>query len=214
MNSNILSSIKSGTNFIFEAGPGSGKTTSLIETLRKILDEPTGIINTQRQKIACITYTNVAANEITERLQNNSTTVHVSTIHSFLWNQIGQYQSELREIIRNINADREDPKKYVSNLNLDETDITYVDGYADLSKGEISHDDLLEISFHMYKNHSPLRHLTKCQYPIIFLDEYQDTQPQVIEILKCLLESEPKDPIETSRFSVGLFGDSMQRAVS
>ena len=210
MNSNILSSIKSGTNFIFEAGPGSGKTTSLIQTLRKILDEPAGIINTQRQKIACITYTNVAANEITERLQNNSTTVHVSTIHSFLWNQIGQYQSELREIIRNINADREDPKKYVSNLNLDDTEITYVDGYADLSKGEISHDDLLEISFHMYRNHSSLRHLTKCQYPIIFLDEYQDTQPQVIEILKCLLESEPKDPIEPSRFSVGLFGDSMQ----
>lgn len=210
MNSNILSSIKSGTNFIFEAGPGSGKTTSLIQTLREILDEPGGIINTQRQKIACITYTNVAANEITERLQNNSTTVHVSTIHSFLWNQIGHYQSELREIIRNINADRENSKKYASNLDLDEVEIKYVDGYADLSKGEISHDDLLEISFHMYKNHSSLRHLTKCQYPIIFLDEYQDTQPRVIEILQCLLESEPKDPIEPSKFSVGLFGDSMQ----
>lgn len=210
MNSNILSSIKSGTNFIFEAGPGSGKTTSLIQTLREILDEPGGIINTQRQKIACITYTNVAANEITQRLQNNSTTVHVSTIHSFLWNQIGHYQSELREIIRNINADREDSKKYVSNLDLDDVEIKYVDGYADLSKGEISHDDLLEISFHMYKNHSPLRHLTKCQYPIIFLDEYQDTQPRVIAILQCLLESEPKDPIEPSKFSVGLFGDSMQ----
>jgi DNA helicase II len=210
MNSNILSSIKSGTNFIFEAGPGSGKTTSLIQTLRKILDEPGGIINTQRQKIACITYTNVAANEITERLQNNSTTVHVSTIHSFLWNQIGHYQSELREIIRNINADRENPKKYVPNLDLDEVEIKYIDGYADLSKGEISHDDLLEISFHMYENHSPLRHLTKCRYPIIFLDEYQDTQPRVIEILQCLLESEPKDPTEPSKFSVGLFGDSMQ----
>ena len=210
MNSNILSSIKSGTNFVFEAGPGSGKTTSLIQTLREILDEPGGIINAQRQKIACITYTNVAANEITERLKNNSTTVHVSTIHSFLWNQIGHYQSELREIISNINADRESSKKYVSNLNLDDAEIKYIDGYADLSKGEISHDDLLEISFHMYKIHSPLRHLTKCQYPIIFLDEYQDTQPQVIEILKCLLESEPKDPIEPSRFSVGLFGDSMQ----
>lgn len=210
MNSNILSSIKSGTTFVFEAGPGSGKTTSLIQTLREILDEPGGIINAQRQKIACITYTNVAANEITERLKNNSTTVHVSTIHSFLWNQIGHYQSELREIISNINADRESSKKYVSNLNLDDAEIKYIDGYADLSKGEISHDDLLEISFHMYKIHSPLRHLTKCQYPIIFLDEYQDTQPQVIEILKCLLESEPKDPIEPSRFSVGLFGDSMQ----
>lgn len=210
MNSNILSSIKSGTNFIFEAGPGSGKTTSLIQTLRKILDEPGGIINTQRQKIACITYTNVAANEITERLQNSSTTVHVSTIHSFLWNQIGHYQSELREIIRNINADRENSKKYVPNLDLDDVEIKYIDGYADLSKGEISHDDLLEISFHMYKNHSPLRHLTKCRYPIIFLDEYQDTQPRVIAILQCLLESEPKDPSEPSKFSVGLFGDSMQ----
>ena len=167
-------------------------------------------MNTQRQKIACITYTNVAANEITDRLQSNSSTVHVSTIHSFLWKQIGHYQSELREIINNVNADRKGSKKYVSNLDLDDVEIKYIDGYADLSKGEISHDDLLEISFHMYKDHPPLRHLTKCQYPIIFLDEYQDTQPRVIEILKCLLESEPKDPLEPSRFSVGLFGDSMQ----
>lgn len=88
MNSEIFASIQCGKNFIFEAGPGSGKTTSLIQTLRKILDQPGDTINTQKQKIACITFTNVAANEIIERLDDDSNVVQVSTIHSFLWNQI------------------------------------------------------------------------------------------------------------------------------
>lgn len=211
MNSKLFSSIQTGTNFIFEAGPGSGKTTSLIQTLQEILAQPDNIIDTRRQKIACITYTNVAANEIVTRLQNDSNMVHVSTIHSFLWKQISHYQLELHRIIKQINNDRNRPtNKRIPNLNLKNIEISYVDGYADLSKGEISHDDLLEIAFHMFKEHSPLRHLTRCQYPIIFLDEYQDTQPLVIDTLASLLQSDPTEPYGATRFTVGLFGDSMQ----
>lgn len=211
MNSEIFASIQSGKNFIFEAGPGSGKTTSLIETLQQILKEPDNIINTQKQKIACITFTNVAANEITERLNDSSNIVHVSTIHSFLWNQISRYQSELRDVITNINDDPSRPnKKFISNLDLNNVEIRYVDGYADLTKGEISHDDLLEIAYHMFKHYPALDHLTRCRYPIVFLDEYQDTQPIVIDTLKHILMLEPRGNFRYTRFLVGLFGDSMQ----
>lgn len=211
MNSETFASIQSGKNFIFEAGPGSGKTTSLIETLQQILKEPDKIINTQKQKIACITFTNVAANEITERLNDGSNIVHVSTIHSFLWNQISRYQSELRDVITNINDDPSRPKKkFISNLDLNNVEIRYVDGYADLTKGEISHDDLLEIAYHMFKHYPALDHLTRCRYPIVFLDEYQDTQPIVIDTLKHILMLKPRENFGHTRFLVGLFGDSMQ----
>lgn len=211
MNSETFASIQSGKNFIFEAGPGSGKTTSLIETLQQILKEPDNIINTQKQKIACITFTNIAANEITERLNDGSDIVHVSTIHSFLWHQISRYQSELRDVITNINDDPSRPKKkFVSKLVLDNVKIRYVDGYADLTKGEISHDDLLEIAYHMFKQYPALDHFTRCRYPIVFLDEYQDTQPVVIDTLKHILKLRPRDKFGYTRFLVGLFGDSMQ----
>jgi DNA helicase II len=211
MNSETFASIQSSQNFVFEAGPGSGKTRSLIETLKQILKEPGNIINTQKQKIACITFTNVAANEITERLDDDSNIVHVSTIHSFLWNQISRYQSELRYVITNINDDPSRPeKKFIANLDLNNVEIRYVDGYADLTKGEISHDDLLDIAYHMFKHYPALGHLTRCRYPIIFLDEYQDTQPIVIDTLKHISKLKPGEKFGYTRFLVGLFGDSMQ----
>ena len=64
MNVSIFKTIQDGSNFIFEAGPGSGKTTTLIRTLHQILKAPDNIIDPTSQKIACITFTNVAANEI------------------------------------------------------------------------------------------------------------------------------------------------------
>lgn len=173
MNDNIFKTIQNGSNFIFEAGPGSGKTTTLIRTLHQILMAPDSIIDPTSQKIACITFTNVAANEIKERLGTNFDAVHVSTIHSFLWQLISSFQNELRRTLGIFN-DRLGPsnKRYVPNLNLDSINIEYVDHYADLSKGEISHDDLLELAFHMIEEYSTLRHLIKCQYSILLLDEY------------------------------------------
>lgn len=211
MNDNIFKTIQDGSNFIFEAGPGSGKTTTLIRTLHQILMAPDGIIDPTSQKIACITFTNVAANEIRERLGANFNAVHVSTIHSFLWQVIRSFQNELRRALCIFN-DRLGPsnKRYIPNLNLDSINIEYVDHYADLSKGEISHDDVLELAFHMIEEYSTLRHLIKCQYPVLLLDEYQDTQDIVIETLSLLIEADSQTAFGKIDFRVGLFGDSMQ----
>ena len=211
MNVSIFKTIQDGSNFIFEAGPGSGKTTTLIRTLHQILKAPDNIIDPTSQKIACITFTNVAANEIKERLGGDLDAVHVSTIHSFLWQHISSFQNELRRALYTFN-DRLGPsnKRYIPNLNLGERDIDYVDHYADLSKGEISHDDVLELAFHMIEEYSTLRHLIKCQYPILLLDEYQDTQDIVIETLSQLIKADSQTAFGKTDFRVGLFGDSMQ----
>jgi DNA helicase-2/ATP-dependent DNA helicase PcrA len=91
----VIDTIKAGRSFILEAGAGSGKTWTLIEVLKFILMEYGASLLKSSQHIACITYTNVAANEIHERIENDPL-VFVSTIHEFLWSVIEKYQSELR----------------------------------------------------------------------------------------------------------------------
>ena len=47
------------------------------------------------RKIVCITYTNIAKDEIIERTEHNEL-IHVGTIHDFLWECIKKFQSELK----------------------------------------------------------------------------------------------------------------------
>lgn len=68
------------------SGPGAGKTHWLINHIRNVAKKSTNLASVR--KIICITYTNVAANEIIERLDEYLDKVDVSTIHSFLYRYI------------------------------------------------------------------------------------------------------------------------------
>ena len=74
------------TNFRVFAGPGAGKTTWLIQHLIKILKTSCRLHKTR--KIACITYTNVAAEEVMNKLECEKCRFDISTIHSFLYRNI------------------------------------------------------------------------------------------------------------------------------
>jgi len=74
------------TNFRVFAGPGAGKTTWLIDHLRNILKTSCRLNITR--KIACITYTNVAAEEVMDKLLCDKCKFDISTIHSFLYRNI------------------------------------------------------------------------------------------------------------------------------
>jgi DNA helicase II / ATP-dependent DNA helicase PcrA len=96
------------TNFKVYAGPGAGKTTWLIKHLEKVLKNSSRLGKTGR--IACITYTNVAADEIINRLKSDKSRFDISTIHSFLYRNIVKPFSYLieysddDEILFNINV--------------------------------------------------------------------------------------------------------------
>lgn len=77
-------------SFIMKAGAGSGKTTSLIKGLSRVVARHGDRLKKTRQRIACITYTDIAATEIWRDVGNNPL-VHVSTIHSFM-----PFQSDIR----------------------------------------------------------------------------------------------------------------------
>lgn len=93
----IFNSIDQNENIIFSSGAGSGKTYSLVESLKHIINKHGSRLKVHNQKIICITYTNVAVEEVKNRL-GNSELVLVSTIHERIWELIKDYQKELVKI--------------------------------------------------------------------------------------------------------------------
>lgn len=78
------------THFRILAGPGAGKTYWLVNHIKKVIRHSKRLGPNQR--IACISYTTVAADEIESRLGPAAAHVDVSTIHSFLYrNLVGPY---------------------------------------------------------------------------------------------------------------------------
>ena len=86
--------LDAGNSFRFEAGAGSGKTHALIKALEYLIEQRSTTLLRQNQQIACITYTNVACDEIKERIDSHPA-VYVSTIHAFCWSMIKDFQSYL-----------------------------------------------------------------------------------------------------------------------
>jgi DNA helicase-2/ATP-dependent DNA helicase PcrA len=68
------------------AGPGAGKTHWLVEQIKHVITKSDRLGPSRR--IACISYTSVAAEEIKERLGSAAAHVDVSTIHSFLYRSV------------------------------------------------------------------------------------------------------------------------------
>lgn len=93
----IINSISKNQSIIFNSGAGAGKTYALIESLKYVVNQYQKRLRDHKQKIICITYTNVATEEIRGRL-GNSDLVLVSTIHERIWDLIKNYKKELVQI--------------------------------------------------------------------------------------------------------------------
>lgn len=216
-------------SFLMIAGAGSGKTTSLIKALTEILDKQGERLKLRRQKVACITYTDIAAGEIWADVRNNPL-VHVSTIHSFLWLLVRSFQSDIQEWA----AHRIDeklvelrkaavsfgPRVQQRTRERNQSDIaryeqqkarisgvrsfTYGTG-SDYVNGILGHDDIIKMVPHLIVERPLMRSLLVQQYPFLFVDESQDTAENVVMALK-LVDEELGD-----KFCLGFFGDPMQR---
>ncbi|MEZ2658120.1 UvrD-helicase domain-containing protein [Aneurinibacillus aneurinilyticus] len=122
----IYNSIDKNESIIFNSGAGAGKTYALIESLRYVINKYGKNLKEHNQKIICITYTNVATEEVKERL-GNTDLVLVSTIHERIWGLIKDYKKELVQIhkeklkdeIDNLEEELEKEKKYEKYRELD-----------------------------------------------------------------------------------------------
>lgn len=288
--------VDSFNSFRFNAGAGAGKTYALIETLKYVAVNK--IVATRSpKKVACITYTNVAVNEINKRL-GNSDTVHVSTIHVRLWEIIKKAQPQLlichkdkiEEVMKQNNNKlndasnrdvrffselNEEQKKefidfavntkdlfyrykkmsaksfksaYASNSAVDKPiflnkcllnvkNFQHVVGLlyknksleeclARIETGEekrvsydskvnsdrlhymkFSHDTLLEYGLKLVKEYPILCRIIIDSYPYFFIDEFQDTDRNVVKFLKTIHDYAAK---HNKEWMVGYFGDTAQ----
>lgn len=68
---NLRYCIDNNLCFRLEAGAGAGKTYSLIESIKHLISTQANSLLIKNQRIACITYTNVAKTEIKDRTDNH-----------------------------------------------------------------------------------------------------------------------------------------------
>jgi len=285
----IFQCIDNYDDMIFNAGAGAGKTFALIESLKYIIEEKGDRLNHHNQNVICITYTNVATNEIKERLGNTSL-VKVSTIHERLWDLIKNYQKQLVKIhyeklqdeLKIVNEELSENDKFEKYRDISDKDsflqsmIEHKDDYYQnkdklaavfkesiksfldsqyhmllsnvsnfksligkiykiknyekcielidnneyreviydarfntdrLHKMMISHDTLLEYSFKIINNYDMVKQIIIDKYPYILVDEYQDTDENVVKILNLL--SLYSEQINHKLF-IGYFGDTAQ----
>lgn len=195
----ILKLIDDNRNFLLSGGAGSGKTYSLVSVINEIY------YRNPVAKIVCITYTNAAVREIENRVLNKN--IEISTIHDFLWKSISSFQNELKAtLIESINDSKVKYKNITVDIPYDnefENGIKYTE-YLRLSDGCISHDEIITLANQMFKKYPKLCNILNSKYDYILVDEYQDTFPEVIEILLDCLRGAGKQSI------IGFFGDSMQ----
>ncbi len=214
-------------SFIVTAGAGSGKTTSLIKALERVIETHGQSMLMRRQRVACITYTEVAANEIREDVAADNL-VHVSTIHSFYWTIASTFQAdikawvqkELREHLDGLlnkvfgpkvqqktkDKNKKDQARYAKYLEAVSKVSTFRYGVAsDYEEGVLGHEDILKLCNYLLQQKPLFRRVVALNFPFIFIDESQDTFPEVVESLK-MVEAQMRD-----RFCLGFFGDPMQK---
>lgn len=195
----IIDTLQKGESFRVEAGAGSGKTYSLNKVIEWIQNNKLSEYVQKKQNVVCITYTNAAVDVILERLPKNSF-ILPSTIHSFAWNAIKQYQSFLIDVITNDNS-----------FSVEEGDfyeiheIAYTLGYRYKENGilYLYHDDVLNLFCKLLDNRK-FRRLFSSNYPLILIDEYQDSYKPIIDRFIKYFISKGESP------QFGFFGDAWQ----
>lgn len=204
----IKEKITAKRSFVLEAGAGAGKTYALIQTINYLIETEGKSLTLNNQKIVCITYTNVAKNEIIERLENNPV-VLVSTIHEFLWDCIKLFNKQLIIEFDAINTIKhgKKPHKFTLGLASRIKTVEYTDrAFSDFEKGTVGHDDLITLSKRMFQNYELLTSILASKYPYLLVDEYQDTALETIQaLLDSLLNQHNENVV------LGFFGDSHQK---
>lgn len=216
-------------SFIVVAGAGSGKTTSLVKALATIVKEHGPALKRNRQRVACITYTEIAAAEVWADVGSDPL-IQVSTIHSFLWMLVRSFQMDIRSWVdrrlgeklnelqdqaakfgprvqeRTREKNRRDIERYERERGRigSVAAFTYGTG-SNYPKGLLGHDDVLKIATDFLKERPLFRLLLAQQFPFVFVDESQDTAPIVVEALKAV-ELQMR-----GKFCLGFFGDPMQQ---
>ena len=194
--------LEHGESFLVEAGAGAGKTYTLVKALQFLIDRYRHTLPQRHQRIACITFTNVAKDEIEART-DRSPLIHCNTIHAFCWSLIAGFQRQLRERLPGL---EHWPEKLAEVGDVGEHRIEYELGHRSVNDARISihHNDVLILTIALMDN-AKFRRILADRYPIILIDEYQDTDADWIDSIKQHFLGQEDAP------QFGFFGDHWQK---
>ena len=218
-------SASSPKNFFVFAGAGSGKTRSLINTLNFLDKEQGEKLLMKGKQIAVITYTNAACDEISRRLQYKSI-FSVSTIHSFLWELIKNYQVDIKTwIMESVQKEIEELKQKQTKTSRGKAGekraetikkkterlakirsiqkFSYNPNGDNVGYDSLSHSEVIKMSTEFIE--PTMQDILTSKYPILLIDESQDTKKELIDALLIVCEKYGE------KFIVGMFGDTMQK---
>lgn len=197
----VFDAIDARQSFVLEAGAGAGKTYSLIASLNRILEDTPSYLARADQQVACLTYTKVARDEIIRRT-DASPRVFADTIHGFLWQMIAPYQ---RTMARAVLASPAWAQTLIGETSLDGRAIEYDLGIRGITEQSVRlhHDDVPQLAVELLKL-PKFRSLIADRFPIIFIDEYQDTPDGLVNALL-------GDDADSVTPLLGFFGDHWQQ---
>lgn len=193
----IINLISQNNHVKIEAGAGAGKTYSLHKVIDWFILNKIKELNRQQRKIACITYTNAAVEVIKQRLGNKKEIVP-STIHSFAWENIKQFQSAMIDTVLQLNLVSESER-------LEFNKIAYSLGVRYIEDGilYLHHNDVLKI-FISFLDNVKFRKILQSKYSAILIDEYQDSNKDIMhKFIQYFIETD-------SEIQICLFGDAWQ----
>lgn len=198
----MFACLDEGRSFRLEAGAGAGKTYSLEEALRRLIDRRGADFLRQRQQIGCITYTNVAKDEIISRTHAHPA-VRPDTVHGFCWSVLQDFQATLRELVLNLPGWAE---RLEAAGGIGARRVHYELGYAGVTDEQVTlrHEDVLALMIKALALPKFRRVLT-ARYPVLLIDEYQDTNAAFVDALKIWFLDQGEGPL------IGLFGDHWQK---
>jgi DNA helicase-2/ATP-dependent DNA helicase PcrA len=219
--------LKNPKSFFLFAGAGSGKTKSLVKALETITTTTIGDeLRLHGQQIGVITYTNNACDEIKRRLKNDTLT-YVSTIHSFIWDLIRGFDSDIKEwlkadLAKNIKeleskSSRPGTKTEADRIHkiaskkerLQELDnikkFTYNPNTNNTEREALSHPEVLQLGACFLTTKPLMQKILIRKFPILLIDESQDTNKGLMEAFMLVQQCYKND------FLLGLLGDTMQR---
>jgi DNA helicase-2/ATP-dependent DNA helicase PcrA len=219
-------------SFFLYAGAGSGKTRSLVSAVQQTIDGKHGRQMTLTgKKIGVITYTNAACDEIKQRLEFDPR-VEVMTIHAFSWSLIEGFNADIRQwVAKNLDEEiadleeqhkkgRANTKAGVERLrsmeskrrrlaNLDFiVKFIYSPTSDNRTRDSLNHSEVIAMTAAFLTSKPGLRRMLVSRCPVLLIDESQDTNKALMDAFLHLEEE------FQGRFSLGLFGDMMQRIYS
>jgi DNA helicase-2/ATP-dependent DNA helicase PcrA len=217
-------------SFFLFAGAGAGKTRTLVNVLKSIKENHEKQLRFRRQKVAVITYTNNACDEIKHRLGDHNL-FYVSTIHSYAWELIRHYTVDIKRWVeQKLKLDIQDleekerngrggkasetrklkivsKKSKLSNLSNIKK-FTYNPNGDNFEKHSLNHTDVIGILADFLSTKTLIQRIMISSFPILLIDESQDTEKKLID---AFFEVQKQN---NSSFSLGLIGDTMQRIYS